>query len=137
MQSAGLQSPATSTAKRKKKRKSGADASAQSNGPATGNGGTAAGSGAVDAPSLVSLGAELVAVVGWEAAARGAGGGHAALTTGRLRAVVIDTLYGTVQAVHRRAFKRFVCGRHLLYALTRMQSNNDDLRHAGTAVLAM
>jgi len=105
VQSAAVQSPAPSTAKRKKNRKSGAiDPPAADSSPATSNGGTAAGSEALDAPSLVALSASLVAVVGWEAASSGAGGAQSGQSTGRLRAVVVDTLYGTVQAVHRRAF---------------------------------
>ena len=105
MQSVAQQSPAPSTAKRKKNRKSGAiDPPAFDGSPAISNGGTAAGSRTLDAPSLVALSATLVAVVGWEAAASGAGGAQSGQSTGRLRAVVVDTLYGTVQAVHRRAF---------------------------------
>ena len=104
VQSAAPQSPAPSTAKRKKNRKSGADAPTVESSPATSNGGTAAGSRTLDAPSLVALSTNLVAVVGWEAAASGAGGAQPGQSSGRLRAVVVDTLYGTVQAVHRRAF---------------------------------
>lgn len=115
MQSAARQYPAPPTAKRKKNRKSGViDPPAANSSPATTGGATAAGSEAVDAPSLVALSATLVAVVGWEAAASGAGGVQSDVSTGRLRAVVVDMLYGTVQAVHRRAFASFhgfgVCG---------------------------
>ena len=92
-------------------RKSGAEVppatvSSHANSNGIASGGTSAGSSTLDAPSLVALSANLVAVVGWEAAASGAGGGQSVSTSGRLRAVVVDMLYGTVQAVHRRAIAR-------------------------------
>ena len=107
MQNGASPAPALSSGKRKKSRKSGVDstAAADTHGLATSNGpshgGTAAVSRSTDAPSLVALSADVVAVVGWEAAAGTEGSAHTASTSGRLRAVVVDTQYGTVQAVHR------------------------------------
>ena len=109
MQSSSSLASAPSAGKRKKHRKSGINTplADSPNGMLNSNGpvadGTATRGMSVPAPSLVALSANLVAVVGWEAASSAAADVSTASTSGGLRTVVVDTVYGTVQAAHRRA----------------------------------